>query len=84
MVMLLYKGRALAGQGMHEAAIEVFRDALRFRKDRSVLVMSALRMSHARSLATLGRRAAAKKDLARVIADMPDFEPAREELAALG
>jgi tetratricopeptide (TPR) repeat protein len=82
MVMLLYKGRALAGQNVHEAAVEVFTDALRYRKERSVRIMSAVRMARAGSLVKLGSVARARKDVVRVVADMPDFEPARAALAS--
>jgi tetratricopeptide (TPR) repeat protein len=68
----LFQAQALIEQGMSEAALEVFRDALRAR-DRDAQLLKAARYGRGRLLLTLGKAAQGRKDLARVYADDPKY-----------
>jgi tetratricopeptide (TPR) repeat protein len=73
------QARALEHQGPDEAALEVYRDALRSKK-RSDELLKRARYGRGRLYLKLGKRAQGRKDLARVYADDPGFENVAELL----
>jgi tetratricopeptide (TPR) repeat protein len=79
LAICLYQGRALEEQGMHDAALEVYREALRARKRNEELLKQA-RYRRGRLYLKLGKNSQAKKDLGRVYADDPDYEDVAELL----
>jgi tetratricopeptide (TPR) repeat protein len=75
----LYQGDALLQQGMREAALDAYRDALRSKKRNAALLTEA-RYSRGKLLLEMGKRAQARKDLERVYADDPNYEDVEELL----
>ncbi|WP_136646564.1 DUF4236 domain-containing protein [Tabrizicola sp. YIM 78059] len=78
--LLLYRGRALARLGLHDAAIDVLTLALRRRKDRADTLLRQLRYERAVLYDQVGRRTQARRELERVYAEDPGFEDVRERL----
>jgi tetratricopeptide (TPR) repeat protein len=78
--IMLYRGRALARLGLADAAIDVFRLALRRRKDRADTLLRQLRYERAVLYDQVGRKAQARRELERVYAEDPGFEDVRERL----
>jgi len=78
--LLLYRGRALQGLGLHEAARTVFTAGLRRRKDRSPKLMGALRYQRALAYETLGQKARARREFERLFADQPNYRDVKARL----
>lgn len=78
--LLLYKGRALAGLGLKDAAVETFTAALRRRKDRSEDLLRQIRYERAVVYEGMGRKAAARREFERLYAEAPDFEDVARRL----
>jgi tetratricopeptide (TPR) repeat protein len=78
--LLLYRGRAMAGLGLPDAAIDVFTLALRRRKDRSEGLLRQLRYERAVLYNQVGRKAQARREFERVYAEDPGFEDVRRRL----
>jgi tetratricopeptide (TPR) repeat protein len=75
----ILQAKALEEQGMEEAALEVYRDALRARKRDAELLKEA-RYGRGRLYLKLGKKAQGKKDLGRVYADDPNYPGVSEFL----
>jgi tetratricopeptide (TPR) repeat protein len=73
LAICIFQARALESQGMDEAALEVYRDALRSKKRDDELLKRA-RYARGRLYLRLGKKAQGRKDLSRVYADDPSFE----------
>jgi len=81
--LLLQRGRAANLLGMPDAARDALTLALRRRKDRPAALLLAARVERAAAHLAAGGRAAARRDLERVVAEDPGFEDAAARLAAL-
>jgi tetratricopeptide (TPR) repeat protein len=68
----IFQGQALEKKGMTDAALEVYRDALRSKKRNDELLKRA-RYQRGRLYLKLGKKAQGKKDLGRVYADEPGY-----------
>jgi tetratricopeptide (TPR) repeat protein len=79
LAICIFQGRALEEQGMEDAAIEVYREALRARKRDEQLLKQA-RYQRGRLYLKLGKNSQARKDLGRVYADDPGYEDVAELL----
>lgn len=77
----LFQAEALESQGIDEAALEVYRDALRSKKREDALLKQA-RYRRGKLYIKLGKKAQGRKDLGRVYADDPSFEDVAEMLQA--
>jgi hypothetical protein len=75
-------GRAFSEQGLNDAALATFKEALRSTK-RDTDVLNDARYWRADHHARVGSAAKARGDLERVIASDPAFLDARERLQAL-
>jgi tetratricopeptide (TPR) repeat protein len=75
----LFQARALEHQGMNDAAMEVYKDALRSAK-RDAELLKAARYARGRLYLQMGKKAQGRKDLERVYADDPRFEDGAELL----
>jgi len=78
--LLLYRGRAMAGLDLPDAAIDVFTLALRRRKDRSESLLRQLRYERAVLYDQVGRKAQARREFERLYAEDPGFEDLRKRL----
>jgi tetratricopeptide (TPR) repeat protein len=76
----LFQAEALEHQGMNEAAIAAFKDALRSTK-REPELLKAARYGRGRLYLQLGKRAQGRKDLERVYADDPGYRDVAELIA---
>ena len=79
LALCVFQGRALEEQGMDDAALEVYREALRSRKRDDELLKQA-RYRRGRLYLKLGKNSQGKKDLGKVYADDPDYEDVAELL----
>jgi tetratricopeptide (TPR) repeat protein len=80
--ILVYRAIALEQQGMNDAALQVLREVLRFRKRNPVL----LRLAHyvrGRAYEDSGKKSLEKKEYERVLAEESAFLDVRERLASL-
>jgi tetratricopeptide (TPR) repeat protein len=75
----LFQARALLEQGMRDAALEAYRDALRSKKRDPVLLKEA-RYARGKLLIEAGKAAQGRKDLEQVYADDPKYEDVAELL----
>jgi tetratricopeptide (TPR) repeat protein len=80
--LCLLQAEALANQGLPDAALEVYKEALRARK-RDVVLLTEARYGRAMIYKAMGKGAQAKKDLGRVYADDPKFRDVVTQLRAL-
>jgi tetratricopeptide (TPR) repeat protein len=78
----LYQARALREQGLRDAALEAYKDALRSQKRDRELLLEA-RYGRARLLLETGKKAQARKDLEKVYAEDPRFRDVRDLLESL-
>ena len=69
----LYQARALREQGMNDAALEAYKDALRSKK-RDPDLLNEARYERGKLLLEKGKRAQAMRDLQTVYADDPTYE----------
>jgi predicted Zn-dependent protease len=79
----LLQARAFVQQGMREAALTAYKDALRSSK-RDPDLLRAARYERARLYIEDGKKAQARKELEKVYADDPGFRDVRDLLASLG
>jgi Tfp pilus assembly protein PilF len=75
----LFQAQALERQGMREAAVEAYKDALRSTK-RDGELLKAARYSRGLLYMQLGKRSQGRKDLERVYADDPQYRDVAELL----
>ena len=81
-LLLVFRGSALDAMGHHDAAVEALKEALRARSRPAPIRHLAL-LQRAEAYQSLGQRAAARKDLERVLADDASFPGLTERLEAL-
>lgn len=81
-LLLVFRGSALRALGHHDAAVEALKEALRARSRPAPIRHLAL-VQRAEAYRALGQRAAARKDLERVLADDASFPGLTERLEAL-
>ncbi len=72
LAICVYQAQALAEKGMTDAALEVYKDALRSKKRNDELLKRA-RYGRGRLLLSTGKKAQGRKDLGRVYADDPGY-----------
>ena len=81
-LLLALRGRAFAHQGFHEAARESFKEALRIRT-RSAEVRHRALLERAQVNLAQNRKAAARKDIEKVLAEDPHYPGLNAALAEL-
>jgi len=81
-LLLVYRGIALREQGMNEAALAAFKEALRSRSRAAAIRHLAL-SERARVHEATGKKAQARKDLERILAEDSSVEGVRDRLEAL-
>lgn len=81
-LLLVFRGSALHALGHHDGAVEALKEALRARSRPAPIRHLAL-LQRAEAYQSLGQRAAARKDLERVLADDASFPGLTERLEAL-
>lgn len=79
-LLCVFRGIAFREQGYHDAAREAFKEALRSRSRDSVIRHRAL-LERAKSYLASGRKAQARTDLERIMAEDSTYEGLRELLA---
>ncbi len=79
MAIRLVQAEALEKQGMDEAALEVYRDCLRF-KARDENLLRAARYGRGTTYLRLGKKAQGRKDLSNIYADDPHYRDVAELL----
>jgi tetratricopeptide (TPR) repeat protein len=75
----IYQARALEAQGMKEAAMEAYKDALRSKKRDPDLLKEA-RYARALLYVEMGRKAQGRKELEKLYAEDPSYRDVRELL----
>jgi tetratricopeptide (TPR) repeat protein len=80
--VLIYQARALELQGVDDAALEVYKEALRSEKRHPALLREA-RYGRGKLYLKLGKEAQGRRDLAQVYADEPGYRDVLEVLEAL-
>lgn len=81
-LLLVFRGRAFAGLGYADAARAALDEALR-EPARASSVLHRARLERARVATSHGDRAAARRDLERILADDPGYPAVAEALAEL-
>jgi tetratricopeptide (TPR) repeat protein len=81
-LLCVFRGIAFREQGFHEAAREALKEALRSKKRDPVVRHRAL-LERAKSYLSEGKRALARKDLERILAEDSDYDGLRELLDTL-
>jgi tetratricopeptide (TPR) repeat protein len=81
-ILLVFRGAAFRRQRFHDAAHETLKEALRSRSRAAPIRHLALSERAANYLAQ-GKKAMARKDLERILAEDSDYEGVRERLAEL-
>jgi tetratricopeptide (TPR) repeat protein len=81
-LLCVFRGQALREQGFHDAAHEALKEALRSRSRVGPIRHQALSERAENHLAQ-GKKAMARKDLERILAEDSTYEAVRERLAAL-
>jgi tetratricopeptide (TPR) repeat protein len=81
-LLLCYRGIALREQGFYDAAHEAFKAALRSRSRAAPIRHLAL-FERAQNYLVQRKKAMARKDLERIMAEDSDYEGVREQLALL-
>jgi tetratricopeptide (TPR) repeat protein len=81
-LLCIFRGRAFREQGFHDAAHEALKEALRARSRAAEIRHLAL-AERAQNYLAQGKKAQARKDLERILAEDSDYEGVREQLAAL-
>jgi tetratricopeptide (TPR) repeat protein len=77
--LLVYRGRALREKGLHQAALEILREALKSKKRHEDTLKEA-RYQRALTYEALGQRGRARKELERLFAVDPGFADVRQRL----
>ncbi len=78
--LMLYKGKALRGLGMHRAARDVLTAALRRKKERPPALLHALRYERGRVYQALGQRGRARTEFERLYAEAPAYRDVEDRL----
>ena len=81
-MLLILRGIAFRGKGLHEAALECFKRALA-KKDRSQELLHRARFERAETYIALGKKSMAVKDLEKILVDDPAYEGITEKLDQL-
>lgn len=81
-MMLVLRGIAFRGKGLHEASLECFKRALA-KKDRSQDLLHRARFERAESYILLGKKSMAVKDLEKILVDDPNYAGVTEKLGQL-
>jgi tetratricopeptide (TPR) repeat protein len=81
-LLCTFRGQAFREQGFHDAAHESFKEALRSRS-RAAPVRHLALAQRAQNYLAQGKKAQARKDLERIIAEDSSYEGVREQLAEL-
>jgi tetratricopeptide (TPR) repeat protein len=81
-LLCVFRGQAFREQGFHDAAHEAFKEALRSRSRAAPIRHLAL-TERAQNHLAQGKKAMARKDLERILAEDSDYEGVREQLAEL-
>jgi tetratricopeptide (TPR) repeat protein len=81
-MLCVFRGIALREQGHFQAAREIFKEALKSKKRQPVVRHRAL-LERARTYEAQGKRAMARKDLERILAEDSSYEAVSEALADL-
>jgi hypothetical protein len=81
-LLLTYRGRAFRLEGLHDAAHETLKEALRSRS-RTPEVRHLALSERAANYAAQGKKAMARKDLERILAEDSTYPGVTEALAAL-
>jgi tetratricopeptide (TPR) repeat protein len=81
-LLLVFRGQAFREQGFHDAAHEALKEALRSRSRAPEIRHHAL-AERAQNYLAQGKKAQARKDLERILAEDSSYEGVRERLAAL-
>ncbi len=79
-LLCVFRGVAFREQGYHQAAREAFKEALKSKKRDQVIRHRAL-LERARTYLAEGKRAMARKDLERIMADDSNYEGLNELLS---
>jgi ribonuclease D len=74
------RGRALQEKGVHEAAIAVFTDALKKKKDFDPDLLNEAAYWRAISYEALGKKSQANKEFQKLYADAPNFRDVSERI----
>jgi tetratricopeptide (TPR) repeat protein len=82
-LLCVFRGQAFREQGFHEAAHEALKEALRARSRVAPIRHLAL-AERAENYLAQGKKAMARKDLERILAEDSSYEGVRERLAELG
>jgi tetratricopeptide (TPR) repeat protein len=81
-LLCVFRGRAFREQGFHDAAHEALKEALRSRSRAAPIRHLAL-AERAENYLVQGKKAMARKDLERILAEDSDYDGVRERLAEL-
>jgi tetratricopeptide (TPR) repeat protein len=81
-LLCVFRGQAFREQGFHDAAHESLKEALRSRSRAPEIRHLAL-AERAQNYLAQGKKAMARKDLERILAEDSSYEGVREQLAAL-
>jgi tetratricopeptide (TPR) repeat protein len=81
-LLLVFRGRAFREQGFHDAAHEALKEALRSRS-RAAAIRHVALAERAENYLAQNKKAQARKDLERILAEDSDYEGVRQQLAEL-
>jgi tetratricopeptide (TPR) repeat protein len=81
-LLCVFRGQAFREQGFHDAAHEALKEALRSRSREAAIRHHAL-AERAQNYLVQGKKAMARKDLERILAEDSSYEGVREQLAGL-
>ena len=81
-LLCVFRGQAFREQGFHDAAHEALKEALRSRSRAAPIRHHAL-AERAQNYLAQGKKAMARKDLERILAEDSSYEGVREQLAEL-
>jgi tetratricopeptide (TPR) repeat protein len=81
-LLCVFRGQSFREQGFHDAAHEAYKEALRARSRAAPIRHLAL-ADRAQNYLAQGKKAQARKDLERILAEDSDYEGVREQLAEL-
>jgi tetratricopeptide (TPR) repeat protein len=81
-LLCVFRGKAFREQGFHDSAHEALKEALRSRSRAAAIRHHAL-AERAQNYLAQGKKAMARKDLERILAEDSSYEGVREQLAEL-
>ena len=81
-MLLILRGIAFRGKGLHEASLECFKRALA-KKARSTGILSRAHFERAETYIAMGKKAMAVKDLEKILVDDPQYDGVTEKLATI-